>query len=357
MAVNFNANVDKEATVFTTTIHKDNLDKAYALFMGLLLEPRFDAKDFERVKKNSEKAVTQDIPNNNDEVFSKRVLDSLMFAGHPYASLVQGTASGLAGITLEDARAHYRRLFTKRNLMIGLAGGYDAAFKQKLTSDLARIPEGADNKVALPSVPMPDGVVARIVSKERAFGSAIFMGYPLAVDRASDDFAALLVAASYLGEHRKSYGRLYNEMRTKRSLNYGDYAYVEWYPAGHAVQLPLSGTPRSQNFFSIWIRPVQIAEQFRGIKGLEPPELGNGHFVIRQAIRELDQLIENGMTLEDFESAAKIVDGATVIGVAVAQLQPAQDEVAGARHVKMPGNSAAVNGDQGPERRACRRTR
>ena len=309
MAVNINVFTDKEATTFSTTIHRDNLAKAYEIFRGLLLEPRFDPADFERVKKNTLNAVTKDIPNNNDEVLSKRALDGLLFAGHPYADLVEGTESGLNNITLEDVKAHYGKLFTRQNLMLGLAGGYDAAFSERFVKDMSQFPEGGDNATPLPAVAMPDGVSVRIVSKQQAFGSAIYMGYPLAIDRSSDDFAALLVAASYLGEHRKSYGRLYKNMRTARSLNYGDYAYVEWYQSGHAVQLPLTGTPRRQNFFSIWIRPVQIADQFTGIEGLEPPKLGNGHFVIRQAIRELDMLLKNGMADADFQRTRKFLMG------------------------------------------------
>ncbi|MCK7516843.1 MAG: hypothetical protein MZV64_03540 [Ignavibacteriales bacterium] len=54
---------------------------------------------------------------------------------------------------------------------------------------------------------MTDGIEVEIVAKEGAFGSAIFAGYPLSITRSNDDFAALMVANSYLGEHRKSYGK------------------------------------------------------------------------------------------------------------------------------------------------------
>ena len=39
------------------------------------------------------------------------------------------------------------------------------------------------------------------------------------------DVAALMVANSWLGEHRKSYSRLYQKIREARSMNYGDYSY------------------------------------------------------------------------------------------------------------------------------------
>jgi len=315
MAIDIDASVGKEATVFTMTAHKDNLDKAYEVLSGLIRNPRFDQGDFDREMKNAERAVTQDVPQNNDEVLSKRALDKLMFAGHPYEHLVQGSVSGLASITLDDVKAHHQKYFCTSRLMIGLAGGYSDAFKQRVLDDMATLPKGDDTLVELPPVPMPNGVELMTVVKERAFGTAIFMGYPLAIDRGSDEFAALMVAKSYFGEHRKSYGLLYNQMRTARSLNYGDYAYIEWYQSGHATQLPWPGYPRRQNFFSIWIRPVQIASEFADVPGLEPPELGNGVHSIRQPLRALENLVAEGISQEDFDRTRKFLIGYTKLYV------------------------------------------
>jgi len=53
------------------------------------------------------------------------------------------------------------------------------------------------------------------------------MGHSLGITRADDDFYPLYLAGSYLGEHRTFNGLLMIELRQKRGLNYGDYAYVE----------------------------------------------------------------------------------------------------------------------------------
>jgi zinc protease len=149
---------------------------------------------------------------------------------------------------------------------------------------------------------MPDGIEVEIISKPDALGSAIFTGAPLSITRSSNDFAALMVANSYLGEHRKSYGKLYDKIRDVRSMNYGDYSYIEWYENGGGNMLPATGVPRSANYFSMWIRPVQIAE---GLKKqyteLSDIQTGHAQFALRLAIRELDMLIKNGMSKKDFE--------------------------------------------------------
>jgi zinc protease len=50
LASGYGYNVDKEMTVFTGRIHRDNLDAYYELFRNHLLAPAFKEEDFERVK-------------------------------------------------------------------------------------------------------------------------------------------------------------------------------------------------------------------------------------------------------------------------------------------------------------------
>jgi zinc protease len=112
-----------------------------------------------------------------------------------------------------------------------------------------------------------------------------------------------MVANSWLGEHRKSYSHLYQKIREARSMNYGDYSYIEWYENGGSNMLPVAGTPRTLNYFSIWLRPLQTA---KGLKAQYPEladiKIGHAHFALRMALHEMDNLITNGMSKEDFES-------------------------------------------------------
>ena len=112
----------------------------------------------------------------------------------------------------------------------------------------------------------------------------------------------LMIANSWLGEHRKSYSHLYKKIREERSMNYGDYSYIEWYSNGGGNMLPRPGFPRSSNYFSIWLRPVQTA---KGLKKQYPElkdiTLGHAHFALRLALKTMQDLIGNGMSNEDFE--------------------------------------------------------
>jgi len=85
-------------------------------------------------------------------------------------------------------------------------------------------------------------------------------------------------------------------------MNYGDYSYIEWYESGGSYMLPVPGVPRSSNYFSLWIRPVQTAEglkkQYAELKDIS---VGHAQFALRLAIREVDDMIQNGISKEDFE--------------------------------------------------------
>ena len=73
----------------------------------------------------------------------------------------------------------------------------------------------------------------------------------------SDDFYALWLAASWLGEHRNPISHLYQLIREKRGLNYGDYAYIEAFPRGMYQFFPDPNIARQQQLFEVWIRPVR----------------------------------------------------------------------------------------------------
>jgi zinc protease len=112
------------------------------------------------------------------------------------------------------------------------------------------------------------------------------LGFPIDVKRGDPDFGALLVMQSWFGQHRLSSGRLYNRMRELRGLNYGDYAYIEYFPRGMYRFEPDPNLGRQQQIFQIWIRPV------------EPP---NAVFALRLALFELDRLVKDGIPQQDFE--------------------------------------------------------
>jgi zinc protease len=303
MAAGYYSNVDKEVTTFTFQVHVDFINDFYPILRDLMLSPSFSDEDFQRLMLNQQNYVDQVIRASSDEEYSKKALEDLLFRGTNYQHMRQGTSEGVKSITLDDIKKHYSNFFTRNNLTIGIAGNYSGEFLSDLKSDMMKLP-GNNPEIPKPGrAIMPEGIQVEIIQKDNAFGSAIYAGFPLAITRSNDEFAALMVANSYLGEHRKSYSKLYQLLRETRSMNYGDYSYIEWYDNGGGNMLPPSGAPRSSNYFSIWIRPVQIAKQLKQqYDELKDIEIGHAHFAFRMAVKEIDRLIEKGLSEEEFET-------------------------------------------------------
>ncbi len=286
MAASIGAQPDREVTTFIGEVHRDHLKDFYALLAGVLLKPRFDPADFKRNRDLLLAQIETNLRSNDDEELGKQALNLMMYDDHPYGHLDVGSVQGLKAITLDDVKAHYNRHYTRGSLVLGVAGGYPPALIDTLRADFGALPEEAPERAALPAPGPIKGMEVLIVEKP-APAVAISIGRPIAVTRADRDYYALMVAGSYLGEHRTFNGRLMNVMRADRGLNYGDYAYVENFIQEGGGTFPLPNIPRRQQHFSIWIRPV-------------PPE--NAPFALRQATRELKRLIDTGLTAEEFET-------------------------------------------------------
>jgi zinc protease len=302
-AAGYSAAVDKQVTTFTFQVPVDFADDFYPLVKSVLLAPDFNEKDFSRVMKGQQNFVDQVVRASSDEDYSKLALEDQLFRGGNMQHLKQGTSASVKTISLDDIKAHYKKAFTRNNVSIGIAGNYSDAMLARLKADMGGLPDTTFAPGSPSKANTADGIEVEIIAKDGAFGSAIFTGAALPITRANDDFAALMVANSWMGEHRKSYSRLYQKIREARSMNYGDYSYIEWYNAGGQNMLPPSGVPRASNYWSIWIRPVQIATQLQSqYPELADVSIGHAHFALRMAIREFDLMIKNGISKEDFEA-------------------------------------------------------
>lgn len=291
-SASINAQFDKEMTVLVGEVHRDHLDPFVTILRDLIVTPGFDEADFARNREFLTNSVVSTLRGNNDEELGKETLNALLYAEHPYGVPVNGTEDGLAAIELDDVRAFHAAHYTKGNVIVGVAGGYPDGFVERVELEIVSLlPNGDASPMALPTVSTLDGREVLLVDKD-AIATAISIGFPIDVTRADDDFYALMVANSYFGEHRTFNGLLMNKMRGQRGLNYGDYSYIENFIQDGGSRLPVTNIPRRQQFFSIWIRPVPHH---------------NAHFALRQAIRELEVLVNEGLTETEFDASREFL--------------------------------------------------
>jgi zinc protease len=288
MAAEISANCDKEVTTFTGNVHREKLAEFYDLFSEMLIAPRFDRKDFERLREEQLNFVSKILRGNNDEALGKWTLQLMLYPRHPYGHVDAGTVSSLKALALPDVKDFYQRHFAplSAQVQLGVAGGADESLVARLRKEFRPLSPTPAARNSLQPAHMPKGLELTIVEKN-CIATAISIGFPIDLTRANDDFYTLAVANSALGEHRTFNGRLMRNMRGKRGLNYGDYSYIENFVQDGGSTFPIPNVPRHQQYFSIWIRPVPHDKAL---------------FALRQAIRELDMIVTDGLTEEEFET-------------------------------------------------------
>ncbi len=289
IASSFNAQVDKEMTRLSGQVHRDNLAAWYTLASGQLLSPGWREQDLQRVRTQLVNAIRTSLVGNNDEELGKEVLYSRIYGpNHPYGSLNEGNSADVAALTLADVQRFYEQHYTVRNITLGLAGGYPETFPARVSGDLQALPAGERQKL---SVPQPRSIAANnaVIIKKETPAVAVSFGFPIDLRRGDDDWVALWLVRSWLGEHRSSAGHLYGRIRETRGMNYGDYAYIEYFPRGMFLTQPDTNLGRQQQIFQVWLRPLR--------------NNNDAQFATRTALFELSKLIENGMSEQDFSSS------------------------------------------------------
>lgn len=294
MAGRISAHVERDMTVFVGQVHRDHADAFYALFRDVLLQPRMSEEDFGRVRDQQRDALVVSLRSADDEELGKQALQTLMYEGHPYAHPALGTEAALARVRVDDVRAQRARVFCAGRSIVGIAGDYPAPLAERLRSDISQLTSAqCVGRRVLPAPPDVERRRVLIVRKPEAQSVAVSMGFPIDVQRDDPDYPALVLVAAWLGQHRQFIGRLMQQIRGERGLNYGDYAYAEHFTQEGWSTFPLPNVARRQQHFSIWLRPLR-------------PE--TAHFAIRLAIRELTQLVEGGMDQEELDRVRAFAD-------------------------------------------------
>lgn len=286
MAASIDVHVDKDQTVFSADVAASDLMKFYALLRDVMLAPRLDDESFTRLRTRQKSDLDDNLKSADDESLGKATLQWAIYADHPYAHPSVGTDAGLAAITLDDVKAQRTRVFCKERVTAGVAGAFPEGFDKTLAQDLAKLPACSGSRATLPEPGKHKGLKVVIVDKPSADSTAISIGFPTTMTRTDDDWPGAYFFTSYVGLHRQSAGVLYNRLREARGLNYGDYAYSEYFEQEGWSRFTLPNEARREQMISIWIRPVKPA---------------NGAFALRGALHYWRKYTSDGIAQPEIE--------------------------------------------------------
>ena len=280
---------DKESTTFSVTVPRDSLSEFIArVLKPMFTEPLWLQPELDRIRREALTNIRSSLRFEDEESLGLLALDNYVLAGTPLDHLADGSVRGLEAVTRDDLIRFYKSFYVRDNMYVA-TNINDPAALTTLMDALPGTPPAHPSTPTLKTEPaLFQGRHLLIITQPNAIATGLHLGFPIDVTRRSDDYWPLFVANVFLGVHRDSFGRLYHDIRADRGYNYGDYSYTEYYEAPPFYMFPPPCTPRTQQYFSIWIRPVD--HRFT-------------HFILKAMTAELDDFIRQGLTPEQVESA------------------------------------------------------
>ncbi len=221
LGASFGGGAGSDGTSFTLSAPLANIEEAGELAAKIIRGANYPEDEFlrERARAVSGLQVGMKEPGSLSR-FAARVA---MYGDAPYGSQPGGTAESLAAITREDLVAYRQGYVHPERMQIAVTGGIAPqaamAVLEKMFGDWAvsTAPAGTLDDAAGTAQP-----VRTIVIDMPGAGQASVIAAVRAPARKDADYFPLELANSVLGGG--SSGRLFEEIRTKRSLSYGAYS-------------------------------------------------------------------------------------------------------------------------------------
>ena len=220
LAARFSFRVFDDTMSISARFLSENQDEALALLKQALTSPRFDQDAIDRVRAQVISGIASDEKNPNR--IAGAYFDGQAFAGHPYATSIDGTVASVTALTRDDMIVAHRNTLTRDRLYVSAVGNIAADDIGPILDDLL-----GDLPATGPALPddvdfgLEGGVT--VIDYDTPQSVALF-GHS-GIERDDDDFFAAFILNAILGGSGFE-SRLMNEVREERGLTYGIRSYL-----------------------------------------------------------------------------------------------------------------------------------
>ncbi|NOY92274.1 MAG: insulinase family protein [Deltaproteobacteria bacterium] len=209
--------VGQSSLTLHASVLSRNLEPLIAMVASILLEPGFRPKDLARERRATLARITQLV--DEDRALAGRHLYRMLYPDHPYGRGMLGTRRSVRSIQREHLRELWRRTFTSRNLVVGVAGDVSAEdISRMLHAHLGELPRQARPTVKIPGIPRVRGRRARVVHKPERSQSQLLVG-TLGTHYRDPQLYPLMLANTAFGETFSS--PLVDRIRKQEGFSYG----------------------------------------------------------------------------------------------------------------------------------------
>ena len=220
IGAHLDSEIGSDATILTISTLERFAGRAAALLADMLVVPRLEARDFDRVRELRLNRLTQ--LRDMAPALADRTFARLLYPGHPYGHLPIGTEQSLRSMTLGEVGAFHRSMFAPSRMTIvaagdathqALADAVEGAFGTWHTAAT-----GTSADAALLPAPLPPQERVALVHRPAAAQSELRIGH-VGVPRRTPDYHALLVLNMVLGGQFVS--RINMNLREDKGYTYG----------------------------------------------------------------------------------------------------------------------------------------
>jgi predicted Zn-dependent peptidase len=212
--------VGYDATVIGLTTLERYLDRGLELVRDMLVRPRFEQREFDRVRELRLNRLLQlkDMP----PALADRAFAQMLYRGHPYGHLPIGSEGALRSLMIRDITSFHRRAFIpSRTTVIAVGDASHEAMQKSIQRAFDAWAADEAEPVADPETfapaPAPAARLA-LVHRPGAAQSELRIGH-VALPRRTADYHAALVANMILGGQFVS--RINMNLREDKGYTYG----------------------------------------------------------------------------------------------------------------------------------------
>ncbi|TWR27761.1 insulinase family protein [Mucilaginibacter achroorhodeus] len=132
----------KNYSVIKVNCIKSDLPKAWPLYVEAITMPKFDVKEFERIKQDQiNNLKSQD---SDPDYAIDQYADKVAFAGRDYAKNPNGTPETIKALTAEETKKYYQSILTRSRMVIVVVADLNRAdIEAKIKGLLSSIKQGA----------------------------------------------------------------------------------------------------------------------------------------------------------------------------------------------------------------------
>jgi len=220
IGAHLDSEIGSDATILTVSSLVRFANRASALLADMVIRPRLEAPDFDRVRELRLNRLVQ--MRDMAPALADRAFAQLLYANHPYGHLPIGTEESLRSMILSDVRGFHGLMFAPSRMTIVAAGDathealgdfVEAAFGT-WTAPATNDPADA---AALPA-PAPTRERIALLHRPAAAQSELRIGH-IGAPRRTPDYHALLVLNMVLGGQFVS--RINMNLRENKGYTYG----------------------------------------------------------------------------------------------------------------------------------------